>query len=261
MFDEAIEEIEIPVRYIDLADGNAKFAMEKWPILYPHSVIHFLVEKGGLRIPARDITTYWQHHYQTGEAWAQNPQTHDMLPLGLFGDAARVNTQFGSSVNIVGIFMNIVLFRPKSVRMSRFLLFSIGDTQLWGYSTINTVLRRLVWSFNQLYAGFHPSTDWAGRELRPRLKKLAGDPITSGGLRCCVTEIRGDWSWHKKLWRWPRVSWNGISICHWCRAKSKGRWPELYWNFTDGSDWHDKGFTRDEYLEERMPERGICLLD
>ena len=257
---EAIEQINIPVRYTDLDDGESKFKIEKWPILYPHMVMHFLFQKSGLKISTDAISKYWRHHHEFGAEWAQDPRTHAMVPLGIFGDGARVNLQFGGSTNVVGIFMNLVLFRPKSVRMSRFLLFTIGEEQLWGYSTINAVLRRLVWSFNQLFTGHHPTTDWVGKELPPHLAKLSGTPITSDGLKFCVTEVRGEWSWHKKIWRWPRVSWKAISMCHWCRAVSKGEWTDLYWNFTPQSQWHDNEFTLDEFMEERLPEQGICFL-
>ncbi|CAL1147539.1 unnamed protein product [Cladocopium goreaui] len=255
----AIETIRIPVQYEDLTDGLMKHRIEERPILDPHSVIHFLFETAQLKIPPAHVQQYWRHHAECGEEWAQDPSTHQMIPLGIFGDSARVSTQFGS-VNIVGIFMSIVLFRPHSVRWSRFLLFSIGEHELWKHHTLNTVYRRLTFSFNCLFEGVHPRFDQYGHQLPPHLEKNAGKPITSDRQCFCVTEVRGDWSWHKKVWRFEKTSWTGVRVCHWCPAKSKGAWPELYWNLTEQSCWHNGNFTLGEFIEQRLPSMGICPL-
>ena len=167
-----------------------------------------------LEIPEKAIRTYWKWNAEHGEPWAQRINPDDkIVPLGIFGDSARVNTAFGYE-HVVGIFMSIVLFRPKSVRASRFLLFAIGEEKLWGIHTMQVVLRRVVWSFNTLWDGVHPSVDQYGHALASdAFKKMAGQAIST---RCVVTEIRGDWAWHKKLWRFAKqTSWSGIRVCHW----------------------------------------------
>lgn len=255
---EAVEKIRIPVKYEDLSDGVTKYRMEDFPIMYPHGVIHFLFEKAKLKIPPEHIQQYWNHHSTFGEEWARNPQTHSMIPLGIFGDSARVTTQYGAT-HVLGIFLNVVLFRPASVRASRFLLFSIGEHELWHYHTLSVVLRTLTWSLNALFEGVHPTLDVHGKSLPPHLQKVAGTLITSTALCFCVTEIRGDWSWHKKLWRFWKTSWVGKKMCHWCRAESTGCWEGLYWNLTESSSWVDKEFTLEEFMEERLPPYGICI--
>lgn len=211
-----------------------------------------------LEIPEKAIRTYWKWNAERGEPWAQRINPDDkIVPLGIFGDSARVNTAFGYE-HVVGIFMSIVLFRPKSVRASRFLLFAIGEEKLWGIHTMQVVLRRLVWSFNTLWDGVHPSVDQYGHALASdALKKMAGQAIST---RCVVTEIRGDWAWHKKLWRFAKqTSWSGIRVCHWCGALSKGLWKDLYWNLTNDSSW-TSNFSLEEFIEERVPSEGICDL-
>jgi len=101
---EAVEKIRIPVKYEDLSDGVTKYRMEDFPIMYPHAVIHFLFEKAKLKIPPEHIQQYWNHHSTFGEEWARNPQTHSMIPLGIFGDSARVTTQYGAT-HVLGIFL------------------------------------------------------------------------------------------------------------------------------------------------------------
>ena len=258
--DEAIQTIRIPVKFTDLADGSEKFQIQEWPILDPHSVVSFLFEDAKLSIPQQAIHRYWEHHCRFGEPWAQNTATHGMVPLGLFGDSARASTAFGH-VNVVGIFMNIILFRPKSIRLSRYLLFAIEDEKLWGHHTLNTVYRRVCWSLRACFQGIHPCYDQYGKELPARLKKVAGSPLTSSHTKFVVTEVRGDWQWHKKVFRFPGVSWNGLSMCYHCRARSKGQWPDLYWNLGETTTWDQHEFTLAEFLEERIPSRGICFLD
>ena len=236
-----------------------KYKIENRPILDPHSIISYLFEEGKLDIPQHHVERYWRHHADHGERWAQTVPNRQMIPLGLFGDAAWVRTEFGAT-NYVGIFMNVVLFKPKSVRASRFLLFMIAEDELWSHHTLDTVLRRITWSLNCLYDGAHPSLDPWGRELPQCLAVLANQPITTSGLRFCTTEIRGDWSWHKKIWRFEKTSWNAIRVCHWCRAVADGEWCDVYWNVSTTSSWHNTTFTLDEFMEERMPRRGICNL-
>ena len=155
---EEIQQIEIPVQYKDLNDGEIKFRREKWPFLDPHSIVSFLFGPAKLSVPAEHVREYWQHHARFGETWAERCDDWSRIPLGLFGDSARLTTQYGKVVQLVGIFMNIILWRPSSVRASRFLLFTIAESQLWSYYTLNTVYRRICWSMNTLWEGVHPLT-------------------------------------------------------------------------------------------------------
>ena len=256
---KAVETIRVPIKYKDLDTDEEKFRLEDRPFLDPHSIISFLFQEGKLKIPEHHVRRYWEHHAYFGEEWAKTVDNHQMIPLGIFGDGATISTEFGQA-SVIGLFLSIVLWRPKSIRASRFLLFSISEAELWSHHTMCCVLRRVTWSLNALYSGRHPTTDPWGNELPARLKLLSGEQITSDGLRFATTEIRGDWSWHKKLWRFERTSWNGIRMCHWCRAVSSGEWSNLYWNLSTASDFHNNCFSLEEFMEERMPSRGICHL-
>ena len=249
-----MENIKIPVKYDDLETGTEKFRIESWPIVDPHSVVAFLVEKAGLQTPKGALSKYWNHAATFGQEWAQGVGV-DTLPIGIYGDAARVFTKF-SSVNIAGIFMNLILWKPQSVRMSRYLLFCIPEHQLWKHKTLNVVYRRITWSLNCLHDGLHPHVDQYDQPLRPHLAQLAGQPLP----RCKLTEIRGDWSWHKKIFRFERTSWNGIQMCHHCPAVSQSRDnTALYWNYDNGS-WNSHPFTLEEFINERMPAHDMCIL-
>ena len=252
---QAIERIKLPVKYTDLEDGVEKFRIEEWPIMDPHTIAHFLFEYAGLRIPSSCLREYWEHNSKYGEPWAQGVPV-DAVPLGIYGDAARVNTKFDTT-NCIGIYFNIPLWKPKTVRASRFLVTVIPEEKCWRHHTIQVLLRRVTWSLNCLCDGCHPDKGPYGEQLPKHLQDLAGQPFK---FRCAMTEIRGDWQWHKRTFRFHNCSWNGIKICYWCRALSQSDDPtDLYWSF-DSGNWNDKLFTRGEFLAERMPPSGVCFL-
>lgn len=248
---QVIQYIQLPIRFQDLQDGQFKYRMEEWPILDVHSIMHYLVDTCGLRIPDSAVRKYWNHNRIHGERWAQDvdPLT---LPLGLFGDGATMRTAFGAE-SLVGIFANLILWTPPSIRHSRFLLFCIPEDKLWGFHTLNKALRRISWSFDCLIHGRHPTVGVYGEPLTGSLQKLSGRPFSR---KYALTEVRGDWSWLKKIFRWERTSWNSIQVCHMCRAKSASANPrDLYWSYHH-NDWNSP-LTFQEYLDERMPSSGI----
>lgn len=115
---KAIRKIKIPLKFTDLQDGVDKHVVEQWPVLDPHSIFAFLTEHAGLTIPSASLKEYWEFNSRHGEPWAQGVPT-DTMPLGLYGDGARVHTKFGST-NLIGIYFNLPLWKPQSVRASRF---------------------------------------------------------------------------------------------------------------------------------------------
>ena len=106
----------------------------------------------------------------------------------------------------------------------------------------------------------HAMTNMA-KSCRPCWKRLPDPPLpphTPSLLWQRCVEIG---SGTKKVFRFPGVSWNGLAICYHCRARSKGQWPDLYWNLGETTTWDQHEFTLAEFLEERIPSRGICFLD
>ena len=247
-----IRKVDAPIKYTDLSDGSEKYRVEKWPIIFPHEIANFLFETSGLRIPAASVREYWLFNRAHGEPWAQDAPL-DALPVGIWGDGARVSTKFGFT-NLIGIFMNFPLWKPKSVRASRFLITIIPEEKIWRHHTLGAVFRHITWSLNCLIDGQHPSKDAYGGQLPRTMEVLANKPFR---FPCRLTEIRGDWQWRKRTWRFPRCSWNGVKVCFHCRALSQSNdVKDLYWSF-ENNNWSQL-FTRDEFMAERVPESGIC---
>lgn len=231
--------------------------MEEWPILFPHDIISYLFH-GGMDFPSESIREYWEHNCRYGEPWAQDSSMHRMIPLGLFGDGVTIKKEFGSQ-SVVGVVINVVLWRPQSTRFSRFCVFAFPVDKEWKHHTLRVAMRHITWSLNACFEGKFPYLDAYDDPLPPRLAALAGQSLTPQNYRFIVTELRGDWAYHKKLWRFHRTSWNGINMCHQCAATAKGDVRDLYWNFTTGR-WHNAEFSTDDFMTRRIPPTSVCFL-
>eukprot|EP00435_Cladocopium_sp_Y103_P028115 s1292_g7.t1 len=215
------------------------------------------MDEAGIEIPPEKLEQYWRTAKTCGEAWAQNVEAEEwrtLVPIGLYGDSARVDTRFGHE-HVLGFFLNLVLWRPRAVRWSRFLIFSIPEERLTS-ETIPAVLRRITWSANHAFYGYFPKEGHLGQNLSGPALRKAGKALTSQFLRFQVSELRGDWSFHKKIWRFGNnTHWNGENVCHLCTAKGiSNEWSDLYWNI-ESNNHHT--FTLTEFLAERLPARRI----
>ncbi|CAK9069365.1 Uncharacterized protein SCF082_LOCUS34741 [Durusdinium trenchii] len=78
------------------------------------------------------------------------------------------------------------------------------------------------------------------------------------GHKFQVVELRGDWQWHKKVFKFWECQWNSVkTMCPFCNAKGQSDNPsELYWNL----DEPIYEFNLVEFLSQRMPPRGVCPL-
>ncbi|CAK9091262.1 Uncharacterized protein SCF082_LOCUS42995 [Durusdinium trenchii] len=253
--DEEVQYIRIPVKFKD-ANGKIVVHVDSWPIIDVHSIMAFAFEEAGIEIPTSCIHEYWRRSCEYGEPFAQDTSNHHRVPIGLYGDSAKVRTTFGSE-NVIALFANLVLWRPKSVRWSRFLLCCIPEERCTS-QTLPTILKRIVWSANHAWHGRWPGQDLHGRNLGGKAARLAGKPLTSQFHTFQVVELRGDWAWHKKVMKFWRCNWNSLEdTCPFCPAKIQSDdWNDLYWN----PDSTLEDFTLAGFLAKRMPPRGISPL-
>lgn len=252
---QEISYINLPVKYLD-GDGVPTVVVEPWPILDIHDTMSFLFDEAHIKIPGVKLKEYWQRSKEYGEPWAEGvpeEEMHYTVPIGIYGDSARIDLRFGQE-HIAAFFANIILWRPRSVRWSRFLICAIPEERLTS-ETIPTILRRITWSANHAYYGFFPRTDHMGHNLEGIAKKREGKALTRQNLKFQVTELRGDWVFHKKIWNFHRAHWNGEEVCHLCSAKGRnGQWAEMYWNIENNN--HTE-FSLPQFLARRMPARRI----
>lgn len=226
---EAQHTIAVPVKHPKEA---GKVVLEHQPILFPHEILWYLWDNIGLSLDPQEVQNYWANARDAGEPWAlDSSATAQHIPVGLYGDAARLSTVFQVQ-NQFGLFLNLVLFRPKSVRASRYLLWSCDKSKCFKNRTINKVLRVLVWSLNAAFRGMWPVTDYKGCPLQG---SHCGTPLTSSGQKFAVTELRGDWEFHKQIWRFKDCSWKAITPCYRCPALSTSDNARMLYHTTDST--------------------------
>ena len=253
---EEIETIRLPV--FD-EKSPRKISVESFPILYPHRILWYLMDEVGIHVDDSEVTTYWRHLRSMSEPWAcEHPASEHHIPLGIHGDAARLWTQYQVE-KVVAIHMNIIHFRPRSTRHSRFLLFSCPREKLIKNRSLNLVWKRLVWSFNACFEGCNPSVGPSGGPLTGKHLERAGTPISKSGRRFALCELRGDWEWHRDVWRFT-ASWQGIKVCFRCDAVRKGDPGFIYHNNGPNCLWRDSEFDLDQFITHRLKDQQLCQL-
>lgn len=249
-------DIPIPVKNEKLAHG---YEWQRYPIIYPHDYISFLFNTVKLHIGQASLTRYWVHSKATGQGWAVYgpPDNDQCIPLGLYGDCAKLTTIYKSE-KLLCIWANLPLWRPKSTRASRWLIFSIMHDQLFKSHTIDTVMKHVLWSLEALYKGEIPQRGPFGNDLPKHMAGRAGEPITTSKHRFITTEYRGDWEWHRDLWHFANCSWLGKSVCWQCDAQAGGPHNNAYWNVEPNALWVNNEFTKAQFLARRQREKFLC---
>ena len=123
--------------------------VRKFPLLEPHSVLRFVHDVAKLRTPRRHVQFYWKWARQHGQNWALNRPplaTDDTIPVGIYADEAQYG--LSNADKVFGIFLNLPLFRPRSIRMSRWCIFAIRSNFLAGCQTIYPALAQIVKSMS-----------------------------------------------------------------------------------------------------------------
>ena len=237
------------------------FAIEEFPILHPHRILTFLFDQVGLEIPIEQVQEYWRDAQACGRPWAEG-ETSCRIPVALYGDSAKTWVQYKFE-KITGIFMSLPLWRPRSVRCSKFLLFSCPTEKLVSNRTYNTVFRRIVWSLNYAFDGINPTAAPRGKTLTPEEVQRAGTPVTRQGHKFVVTEVKGDWEYIRDTFR-VSASWNGNTICYKCPAMAKGPPGLVYFNFgsspSSGCMWLKEEFSLQGFISLRLKSKNLCAL-
>ena len=231
-----------------------RVTFESQPMLWPHEIFDYLFNDLGFTVSLEERKSYWEEAKSSGEPWAvRNPASVAHHPCGIYGDSARLPTSY-TQEKVTGIFLNLVLFRPRSIRCSRFLLWSCDTKKLFRNRTTNQILRYIVWSFQFAFIGKHPTHTMGGRPLdTPK----AGTPLTPANDCFCITENRGDWEWHLLLWRF-NASWKGNEICYRCPAVCTGPVGMCYCTTNEDADWLHQEFGTSQFLARRLKSRNLC---
>ena len=167
--------LKVPLRN---SENTKKVEEGEIHVLDPLSVISYLYNVIGIDIPEERVNAYWQHYRsaECGADWAKaSPASDSHVPIGLYGDACRVR----QGEKMTGIFMNLPLFRPQSIRCSRFLLAAVQEELMVGRRTLDCIWRYVIWCMNLLFDGRWPSTGIDGGPPLPH-------HLRHGGQRLCL---------------------------------------------------------------------------
>ena len=192
-------------------------------MLDPHEVLHYVHTKLDLTVQAESVSSYWKSAAQNGAGWATQQNNLAAIPVGIYGD----ETKYGmheSQEKVLAIFLNLVLWRPKNIRLSRLLLCSIRSKFLLpAAETLYPIFHRIVWSMGWASKGIFPTTGMLGAALTRQQQAKAGQSL---GGQFYVTELRGDLLWHKQVWNFSD-GWRSTNVCFFCRATSTGTRQDL----------------------------------
>ena len=257
---EDVVKVKVPVKAAapEGAETENDPVLEEIELLEPHSILAYLMD-AGLHISAEAVQKFWRFAREFEQPWAvASPATDSHIPVGLWGDSATVFTEFGR-YKIYAVFMNLPLWRPKSVRYSRFLLFTLEDSKILDYRTLLPIWRHIVWSLNCSFNGTWPSVGPMGERLARRYAvHNAGKSLCKNGSRFCCTEVRGDWAWMKETFRFPGCSWNAHKVCFRCTARSDLHTLYHHHDAESGQYWLRKEFSLVQFLNERIPATDPC---
>lgn len=152
-----LETIRLPVVNKKSPRG---ISVESFPIIHPHRILAYLFDEVGLEVDIARVREFWTHSREFQEPWAVlSPASDDHIPIGLWGDSARLWTVYRIEKQM-SITINLPLFRPRSTRHSRFVVFTIPAEKLFKNRTLNGVWRRLTWSINSCFTGLNPFRGW-----------------------------------------------------------------------------------------------------
>lgn len=219
--------VEVTVKEKLSGDDFTKTTMNI-PLFMPKDILEFLVGNLGLIVEDQAISKYWRHARDFDCPWKNISPNSDHWPLGLYGDAAKYSP---AGSKILAYFLNIVLWCPKSSRMSRWLLFSMEVDHCLGAESLNPLFGRIVESLESCYNGIS---------------------INGSTYRFAVSELRGDWEWHvfaldlQRNWRMHKFCWR-------CQVtKCPGEESCNLLDLRDEPEWASTELSRTQFLAQMV---------
>ena len=203
-----------------------------FPLLLPEKVVKYLIEDCGLQVPPSRLKEYWEHLESLHDPWALETKAYrsasevPVIPLGFYGDEANMGF-IGVQEKIIGLTLNLPLFRPKSTRFARYSIFSIrSDLVVDPVRTFYPVLRQIVISFNKLSDEFVSCANFL------------------------VSEIRGDQAWFRYLLQ-HKAYWAGNEVCFRCKANVFKNYD--FTDYSESAGWRTTYRNTAELIADQLP--------
>ena len=223
---------------VDLKLGDDKIVTTPVPCILPEQILEFLIDKCDLKIDEKTCNDYWQHLELHNDEVAleskqyRQLQEKEIWPIGIHGDEANIGIISQPYSKVIGMTLSIPVYRPKSTRISRYLMFALESSTLVDVvKTVNPILRRIVDSLN----------------------KCTESGIL--GRKFILTEMRGDQAWFYFLFQ-HKARWTSINICFRCGAHTRPD-QDCYALYDAGST--NRRSTR-EFIIEELPTEVLSTL-
>ena len=200
-----------------------------------HEVLAYVHDVAKLRTPTSHVEFYWNWGRRFGAPWAKlgGPS---VIPCGLYADETRYGGPYSQEDKVLGVFLNLVLHRPRSIRYSRFCIFAVRSALVLGNRTLYPIFRRIVWGFHLAFRGVRPD----------------GSPLCMDGSTFLCTELRGDLGWMKLIWNF-KPGWQSRDVCWFCQATNT--------DYTCRDCWIDTVYTQLwDWAGATLPDHNLCPL-
>ena len=239
--------ISVPVRSFS-AGGAPTIATMDVPILDIHELLDYLCNEVKIQCPHDQVREYWKHLRDVKMPFAlSHPGTDKHVPFSIYGDECVIGQDPHDKV--LGLFISLTLFRPRSVRRGQFLVFAMHVDSMINdeLATLMPVLQHLVWSANMAFEGRYPVTAMDGSPLPPKKQARAGRAI-GRCFACC--EIKGDWKFHEK---WLRLIRTPVSVnpCFLCNAQNRDN-DMRYYNTDEDAAWIDTEVDTHNFISDML---------
>lgn len=209
------------------------------PVLLPHLILTYIFNTVGVHIQPHVLKRYWAHCKKV-YAWAA-PDDFDgsHMPLSIYGDSARYGQGYDQS-KVTGCWMSLVLWRPKSTRMSQWLLWTLKADLSLGPKSHNPLYLAVVQSLKYAFNGISPE----GKQLPHKF---------------VVTEVKGDWEYMQQtfsLTRW----WKCRFICWRCLAENHENAEHSYLDVSDEPSWSTTELSHNDFILDVVGNEWVCFL-
>lgn len=224
--------ITLPIKTPDGSPGTLPL-----PVQLPFDVMTYLVKTCSMTIKDEVLNSYWRHLDQMRDEWSLS--THEfrqsagkVWPLGLYGDEANIGLINAPFLKVWGVFMSVILYRPSSTRLSRYLLFSLESDKLLSFEdTFYPILEAITVSMN----------------------RLASEGVDN--IRFLCGEVGGDQSFLEAVFR-RKARWKDTQVCFRCRASIRPGDS----NYLLYDSWRPTVRTTAEFILEELKEP-LCASD
>lgn len=222
---------------VELKSAGDQIYMAAVPLLLPEQILEFLMSKCDLQIDEQLCQRYWRrlelHNDEVAVESSQfrRLQDKEVWPLGIHGDEANIGIISQPTSKIIGMTLNIPLYRPKSTRLSRFLMFALESATL-----VDAV--RTVWPLLTMIVA--------------SLNRCTEQGIL--GRKFILTEMRGDQAWFYFLLQ-HKARWTSVNICFRCGAHTRAD-QDCYAIYDAGST--NRKSTQDFIIDELSND--LCCL-